>query len=67
MANQLLRLWQSVLDCLEGFASGDDASKGAAVTSMGKLLNKMYRMPEQPKAALKRLVQDWQVRWPAHG
>jgi hypothetical protein len=66
MANQLLRLWQSVLECLPGLATADDSEGDAALKSLASLLMKIHDKSEQPKAALKRLVQDWQVRWPAH-
>lgn len=66
MANQAVRLWEGVLDSLNGLATGDN-SRMRVVLFQGvkELLGKIDRSPQQPKA-WKRLVKDMQVRGPAH-
>jgi hypothetical protein len=55
MANQVLRLWERVLQVLVATA------KGSAINS-GDLFTKIAGLPEQPKTVWKRLVLDMQVR-----
>lgn len=58
MANQVVRLWQAVLDDLSQMASGRISGRDGTI----ELLEAIAQLPKQPKATWKRLLQDMQVR-----
>lgn len=57
MANQAVRLWEGMLQCLP-----EVASTGILSRSTSDMLRQLGRMPPQPKATWNRLVLDMQVR-----
>lgn len=59
MANQVVRLWQGVLDELEEMAS---VRIGCRDSTIEVLLEAISQLPQQPQAILKRLLQDMQAR-----
>lgn len=59
MANQVVRLWEAVLNNLSDIASSSDIAGNGHNT---QLLDKLVSLPDPPKATWKRIVQDMQVR-----
>lgn len=58
MANQVLRLWEGVLESLSHIASNNHSTQRHSMDTLALLLLELSSMPDQPKATVKRLVQD---------
>lgn len=57
MSNQVVKLWQQVLNRL----SSPDIGEGAALSGCLDLLGKLELKTEQPRATWKAVIQDMQV------
>jgi hypothetical protein len=62
MANQVLRLWEVVLEGLSDMASNHSTQhQRSSWDGLMLLMDQVANMPDQPKATVKRLVQDVKV------